>query len=104
MPGSGYREPPALVRRGDGQMLQLTPLLYAVLEAVDGRRTYDEIAEAVVRGVRAAGRRRQRRHAGRRQAAAAGPAAQGRRLRARAQEVATRCSACAAVRGHRPGR
>ena len=29
MPGSGYREPPALVRRADGQTVQLTPLLYA---------------------------------------------------------------------------
>lgn len=44
MSGSGYREPPALVRRVDGQVLQLTPLLYAVLAAVDGRRSYDEIA------------------------------------------------------------
>ncbi|MCU1567125.1 MAG: hypothetical protein JWQ56_2062, partial [Pseudarthrobacter sp.] len=42
--GSGYREPPSLVRRADGQTLQLTPLLYAVLEAVDGRRTEEEIA------------------------------------------------------------
>jgi putative peptide zinc metalloprotease protein len=47
MPGSGYREPPALVRRSDGQMLQLTPLLYAVLEAVDGRRDVQEIADVV---------------------------------------------------------
>ena len=39
MVGSGYRTPPALVRRGDGQILQLTPLLYLVLDAVDGRRT-----------------------------------------------------------------
>ena len=31
-----------LVRRGDGQTLQLTPLLYSVLEAVDGRRTCAE--------------------------------------------------------------
>ena len=46
MAGSGYRAAPALVRRQDGQTLQLTPLLYAVLEAVDGRRTYAEIAEA----------------------------------------------------------
>ena len=38
MVGSGYRTPPALVRRGDGQVLQLTPLLYTVLNAVDGRR------------------------------------------------------------------
>ena len=39
MVGSGYRTPPALVRRSDGQVLQLTPLLYLVLTAVDGRRT-----------------------------------------------------------------
>ena len=45
--GSGYREPPALVRRGDGQTIQLTPLLHAVLTAVDGRRTLDEVAAAV---------------------------------------------------------
>jgi putative peptide zinc metalloprotease protein len=47
MVGSGYRTPPALVRRQDGQTLQLTPLLYAILEAVDGRRGYAEIAEVV---------------------------------------------------------
>jgi putative peptide zinc metalloprotease protein len=47
MVGSGYRTAPSLVRRGDGQTLQVTPLLYAVLEAVDGRRGYDEIAERV---------------------------------------------------------
>src|SRR5687767_12737385 len=47
MEGSGYRTPPSLVRRHDGQTVQLTPLLYAVLEAVDGRRGYAEIAEHV---------------------------------------------------------
>jgi putative peptide zinc metalloprotease protein len=47
MRGSGYRVPPALVRRGDGQTLQLTPLLYAVLAAADGRRGYDEMADCV---------------------------------------------------------
>ncbi|MGN6300023.1 MAG: hypothetical protein ACTHN8_02905, partial [Angustibacter sp.] len=47
VPGSGYRTAPALVRRGDGQTIQLTPLLYAVLEAVDGERTFDQVAEAV---------------------------------------------------------
>jgi putative peptide zinc metalloprotease protein len=47
MAGSGYRTPPSLVRRGDGQVLQLTPLLYLVLSAVDGRRSCAEIAEAV---------------------------------------------------------
>src|SRR4051812_4431119 len=47
MEGSGYRTPPALVRRGDGQVLQLTPLLYAVLEAVDGPRSLADVADAV---------------------------------------------------------
>jgi putative peptide zinc metalloprotease protein len=47
MPGSGYRTPPALVRRADGQTIQLTPLLYLVLEGVDGRRTHAEIGERV---------------------------------------------------------
>ncbi len=49
--GSGYRVPPALVRRKDGQTLQLTPLLYQVLEAVDGRRGHAEIAEDVGRSI-----------------------------------------------------
>ncbi|MCW2819919.1 MAG: hypothetical protein JWR42_2706 [Marmoricola sp.] len=47
MKGSGYRTPPALARRGDGQTIQLTALLHLVLEAVDGRRTHAEIAERV---------------------------------------------------------
>ena len=47
MVGSGYRTPPALVRRGDGQVLQLTPLVYLVLKAVDGRRSCAEIAGLV---------------------------------------------------------
>ncbi|MET0480660.1 MAG: hypothetical protein ABWZ69_04830 [Mycetocola sp.] len=47
MQGSGYREPPALVRRADGQVLQLTPLLYEVLQAVDGTRDLEEIADVV---------------------------------------------------------
>jgi putative peptide zinc metalloprotease protein len=46
-PGSGYREPPSLARRSDGQTIQLTPLLYEVLRAIDGRRTYHEIAALV---------------------------------------------------------
>ena len=43
--GSGYREPPSLVRRSDGQTLQLTRLLYLVLEAADGTRSVDDIAQ-----------------------------------------------------------
>jgi len=47
MAGSGYRTPPALVRRSDGQMIQLTTLLYFVLEAVDGHRDHTQIADVV---------------------------------------------------------
>ncbi|WP_445255705.1 hypothetical protein [Nocardioides aurantiacus] len=52
MVGSGYRTPPALVRRGDGQTLQLTPLLYAVLDAIDGQRGPEEVAARVREAVR----------------------------------------------------
>ncbi|GAA1353457.1 hypothetical protein [Saccharothrix algeriensis] len=48
---SGYRRPPALVRRADGQVLQLTPLLYRVLEAVDGHADHAVIADRVGRAV-----------------------------------------------------
>lgn len=47
MVGSGYRVPPSLVRRLDGQTVQLTPLLYATLREIDGLRDCSEIAEAV---------------------------------------------------------
>src|SRR4051812_18800395 len=47
MAGSGYRIPPSLVRRADGQTIQLTPLLYATLREIDGRRTPAEVAAAV---------------------------------------------------------
>jgi putative peptide zinc metalloprotease protein len=47
MAGSGYRRPPLLVRRLDGQTVQVTPLLYRVLEAIDGRRDHTELAEVV---------------------------------------------------------
>jgi putative peptide zinc metalloprotease protein len=45
--GSGYRVPPALVRRSDGQIVQVTTLLYHVLEGIDGRRDLNEVAAAV---------------------------------------------------------
>jgi len=47
MRGSGYRRAPSLIRRGDGQTLQLTPLLYLVLSEIDGHRGYSDIATAV---------------------------------------------------------
>jgi putative peptide zinc metalloprotease protein len=36
--GSGFKKPPLLVRRADGQMIQLTRLLYLVAAACNGRR------------------------------------------------------------------
>jgi putative peptide zinc metalloprotease protein len=45
--GSGYRQPPWLVRRGDGQTVQTSRLLYQVLTSVDGRRDSAGIAAAV---------------------------------------------------------
>jgi putative peptide zinc metalloprotease protein len=48
--GSGYRDAPSLVRRADGQTLQLTRLLYLVLEAADGTRSLEDIAEYASRG------------------------------------------------------
>lgn len=45
--GSGYKEPPALARRGDGQVIQLTRLLYLVAQTCDGQRDEAAIAEAV---------------------------------------------------------
>src|SRR3954452_24301701 len=41
--GSGYRDGAALVRRADGQMVQLGPLMYGLLECIDGRRSFDEL-------------------------------------------------------------
>ncbi len=45
--GSGFKETPYLARRMDGQVLQLTHLLYLVAEAVDGERDFGRIAEKV---------------------------------------------------------
>jgi putative peptide zinc metalloprotease protein len=44
---SGYKDPPSIARRSDGQVVQLPKLLYAIAERADGRRSYDEIAEQV---------------------------------------------------------
>jgi putative peptide zinc metalloprotease protein len=58
--GSGFKQAPYLARRGDGQTIQLSKLLYAVASACDGRRTYDEIA---AEASRAFGRRLSARNA-----------------------------------------
>jgi putative peptide zinc metalloprotease protein len=45
--GSGYQETPTLIRRGDGQMIKLTPLLYELVDAIDGHRGHEELAAAL---------------------------------------------------------
>jgi putative peptide zinc metalloprotease protein len=45
--GSGYRDAPSLARRIDGQTIQLTRLLYLILEAIDGIRDHAQIASVV---------------------------------------------------------
>jgi putative peptide zinc metalloprotease protein len=45
--GSGYTTPQFLVRRDDGRMVQLTGLLYALVEQIDGRRGSASIAGAL---------------------------------------------------------
>src|SRR5919197_989364 len=55
--GSGFKVAPYIVRRADGQVIQLAPLLYLIAELADGARTNEEIAaavsEAIERGVSA---------------------------------------------------
>jgi putative peptide zinc metalloprotease protein len=41
---SGYKDAPYIVRLKDGQMVQLPQMLFALAEAVDGRRGYPELA------------------------------------------------------------
>ena len=49
--GAGYDGGVSLARRADGQTVQLTPLLYAVLEHLDGTNDLDRVAAAVSRAV-----------------------------------------------------
>jgi putative peptide zinc metalloprotease protein len=56
--GSGFKEPPSLARRADGQIIQLPPLLYELLRAIDGHRAFEElglmVSERVQRRLKAA--------------------------------------------------
>jgi putative peptide zinc metalloprotease protein len=45
--GSGYRDEQLLVRRADGQTVQLTSLLYALLELADGERALPALADGL---------------------------------------------------------
>src|SRR3712207_2927973 len=42
--GSGFQEPKYLIRRSDGQVMQLPALLYRVAGSLDGRRDDGELA------------------------------------------------------------
>jgi putative peptide zinc metalloprotease protein len=44
---SGYSRPPSLVRRPDGQVIQMSPLLYQVTSRIDGSRDAAAIADLV---------------------------------------------------------
>lgn len=50
--GSGFKEPPSLVRRADGQVIQLPPLLYLVAASADGQRDEAQIARDVTVAIR----------------------------------------------------
>jgi putative peptide zinc metalloprotease protein len=45
--GSGFKDPPYLLRRADGQVIQIPQLLYAVAERANGSRDYETIASEV---------------------------------------------------------
>src|SRR4051794_4147094 len=45
--GSGYKQGTRLARRADGQMVQLGPLMYGLLEELDGERDLDALAAAM---------------------------------------------------------
>jgi putative peptide zinc metalloprotease protein len=45
--GSGFKEPAFMLRRADGQVIQLPHLLYLVAAEMDGQRVPEEIAERV---------------------------------------------------------
>ena len=48
---SGYSQPPSLVRRPDGQVIQMSKLLYLTASALDGHRDDTAIAEIVSAGL-----------------------------------------------------
>ena len=45
--GSGYKEPHYMVRRGDGQIIQLSHLIHVIVGEIDGARSVEDIAGRV---------------------------------------------------------
>lgn len=56
LPGSDYAAAPGLVRRADGATVQLTPLLYRLLDAVDGQRDHARLGRRARTALRQIGR------------------------------------------------
>jgi putative peptide zinc metalloprotease protein len=44
---SGFKEPPYIARRADGQIVQMPAMLFALAEEVDGARSYEEVGTAL---------------------------------------------------------
>jgi putative peptide zinc metalloprotease protein len=44
---SGFKEPPYIARRADGQVVQMPAMLFALAEEVDGERSYEEVGTAL---------------------------------------------------------
>ena len=49
--GSGFKEPPYIARRADGQMVQMPAMLYALAEVVDGEADHAELARRFSRRI-----------------------------------------------------
>src|SRR4051812_17288577 len=49
---SGFKRAPYIVRRADGQVIQLPEILYRLAEALDGRKDWPEVAEEVSHAVK----------------------------------------------------
>src|SRR6059058_1764590 len=48
---SGFAEPVYLARRRDGQVLQLSRLLYLIVASLEGSRDFDEVARRASRSI-----------------------------------------------------
>jgi putative peptide zinc metalloprotease protein len=44
---SGFKQPPYIARRSDGQVVQMPAMLFALAEEVDGTRSYEEVGTAL---------------------------------------------------------
>jgi putative peptide zinc metalloprotease protein len=44
---SGFKEPPYIARRSDGQVVQMPAMLFALADEIDGERSYEEVGTAL---------------------------------------------------------